>query len=131
MPVVPTGDKSVFEVKKRQRKERTRDLKHSLRQDWKIGVIASQVRHMEPGRFRGKAIEEFWISVYHGSQYYDPDYLRMKGWDLAEYLDVLDEIHAEDSSCSFQVITPARMNFWRQWKHRISVVSAIGGLEPL
>jgi hypothetical protein len=44
------------------------------------------------------AVEEFWISVYNGSQSYDPDLLRMKGWDLAEYLQLLNEIHDENSS---------------------------------
>jgi hypothetical protein len=70
---------SAFEIRKRRRKERLRDLKHSLRQDWKLGVIASQIRHMEPGRSRDKAIEEFWMSVYNLSHSYDPDYLQMKG----------------------------------------------------
>jgi hypothetical protein len=77
---------SVFEIQKPERKKRLRDLKHWLKQEWRIGLIASQARHMEPGRSRDKAIEDFWISVYNGSYPCDPGFLQMKGWDLAQYL---------------------------------------------
>jgi hypothetical protein len=78
--------------------------------DWKLGLIASHVRHMESGRIRDKVIEEFWRSVYNGSQSYEPDFLRMKGWDHAEFLHRIDEIHVESPSRSFQDSTSVGMN---------------------
>jgi hypothetical protein len=99
----------------------------SLMQDWKFGVIAPQVRRMESGRSRDKAIEEFWISVDDGSQYYETEFLRMKGWDLDECLHLIDETHVESSS---RVSTPVGMSFWRLWKHKSSVVLGMGGLAP-
>jgi hypothetical protein len=121
---------SIFEIEKRQRMERLKDLKHSLKQDWKCGLISSQVRDMEPGRSRDKDIEWFWILVCNSSHSYDPGYLQTKGWDLAEYLHLIDEIHAESSSRSFQVSASAGMSFWRKWKHRSSAISGMGDLAP-
>jgi hypothetical protein len=48
----------------------------------------------------------------------------------AECLHHIDAICADSPSCSFQPSTPGGMTFWRQWKHRSSVVSGMGDLAP-
>jgi hypothetical protein len=72
-------------------KKQLRAVKHHLRQELRFAKIVDQVKHMDPGRTRDKAIEEFWISVYNGS---GPDYhmLEVRGRVFAEYLQLRDEV---------------------------------------
>jgi hypothetical protein len=83
---------SKFNIKRRQQKERLRDVKHYLNQEWRFAPILHQVQHMSPGRALDKAIEIFWISVYNGYYHPDHDVLQQRGWALAECLCLRDEI---------------------------------------
>jgi hypothetical protein len=81
---------------------------------------------MDPGLVRDKIIEVFWISVYNG--FYDPghDMLEQRGWAVAEYLYVRDEVEERPP----QVGSELGVDLWRQWRHRSSVVTGTGDLAP-
>jgi hypothetical protein len=71
-------------------------------------------------------MESFWISGYNGFYHPDYDLLERRGWALSEHLHLLDEIEEE----SPQVGPELGVGPWRQWKHRSSAVSGMGGLAP-
>jgi hypothetical protein len=83
---------------------------------------------MKPGKSRDRTIEEFWISVSNGYYQDDLDPLQRRGYTLAKYLHLSDEMNDEEDEPSNSL--PGGVDFWRQWKHRSSVVSGISGLAP-
>jgi hypothetical protein len=70
---------SQFKVRRREQKQRIRDLEHYLSQEWRFVRILEQIRDMSPGRARDKAVELFWISVHHGSLHPDVEMLERRG----------------------------------------------------
>jgi hypothetical protein len=118
--IVPSG--SLFEIKKK--KERLKDLRHYLNQNWRSANAVLQVRDLGPGLARDQVIKDFWISCYNGSFYMDHEELQRRGWVLAEFLALRDQYEESESDIS----STSASNTYIQAMRRSSAVSGMSVL---
>jgi hypothetical protein len=68
-----------------------RDCEHYLNQDPRFRWITKQVRSLEPGPERWKAVDDFWSTAYDGYYVSEEELIMARGKVLAEYIGLLDE----------------------------------------
>jgi hypothetical protein len=77
---------------------------------------------------RNPTIEEFWALIHGGFRRDDPDILRIRGWALSDYLQLLDEVD-DDHRLSYDWL---RLDggLLAQGRRRKSAVSGTSVLAP-
>jgi hypothetical protein len=86
-------------LRDQERLQELRDCEPYLNQDPRFREVTNQVRSLEPGPERYKAVKDFWTTAYSKYQRSERELLRRRGKVLSEYIGLLDEERLRRTLC--------------------------------
>jgi hypothetical protein len=81
---------------------------------------------MRPVKMRSRTLEDFWISAYSGNFVGEEMVFQLRGFALAEYLGLLDELYYEGSWTEDEL--GREDSPLRETRHRRSAVAGMSGV---